>query len=79
MRLFSTTASPNSGRNTQRDEVGRHRHGDEVQREVQHGRPSRAGDEVAHALARVLAGEQALPQHVEARPTRTPSSAPPAR
>lgn len=65
VRLFSTTASPNRGRNTQGDEVGRHRHGNEVQREVQHRRPSRAGDEVSHALPRVLAGEQPLPQHVE--------------
>ena len=47
------------------DEVGRHRYGDKVEREVQHGRPCRAGDKVAHTLARVLAGEEALPQHVE--------------
>lgn len=39
------------------DEVGRHRYGNKVQREVQHRGPSGAGDEVAHALARVLTGK----------------------
>ena len=53
------------GQKDARDEVGRHRYGDKVEREVQHGRPCRAGDKVAHTLARVLAGEEALPQHIE--------------
>lgn len=66
VRLSSSTASPNRGQKHAGNEVGRHGHGNEVQREVQHGGPGGAGHQVHDAAPRILAREQPLPQHVEA-------------
>lgn len=58
----------------QRDKVGGHGDRDEVQREVQHGPIGGAQHEVVVAPIGILAGEQALPQHVE--PCRPQSQKP---
>ncbi len=57
---------PEQGQKNAGNEVGRHGHGNEVQREVQYGGPGGAGHQVHDAAPRVLAREQPLPQHVEA-------------